>query len=146
MKVLNKLLCVSIVTTGLLFACPDMKGHGEGVSVKAPKGVLKELYDTANIQQKRQILQIDFDTKKAIKAQTAKYKEYRSVVEFDIKNLRLDLEEAQSERNTTKAMDILSRIAKKQEDLRKNLQDEHNLRYLLEDKKIKDINAVLRVK
>ena len=147
MKVLNKLLCVSVVATGFMMACPGM-AHGDmdADGVKAPKGVLKELYESASVKQKRQVLQIDFDSKKAVKAQTEKFKQYREVVEFDIKNLRLDLEEARADRDANRATDILSRIAKKQEEVRKSKQDEQNLRYLLEEDKIKKINAVLKVK
>ncbi|MWV62215.1 hypothetical protein DCO58_05400 [Helicobacter saguini] len=147
MKVLNKLLCISAVTTGLLLAFPEMHPPLDDDSVlKAPKGVLQELYSAASVKQKRQIIQIDFDTKKAVKAQTEKFKQYRSAVEFDIKNLRLDLEEAKADRDSARAADILSRIAKKQEEVRKSKQDEQNLKYLLNEDKIKKINAVLKVK
>ena len=85
-------------------------------------------------------------TKKATKAQTEKFRQYRDALEFDIKNLRLDLEEAQYDRDKVRVSEILSRIANKQEEVRKALQDEINLRYLLEEDKIKKINAVLKVK
>lgn len=147
MMVLKKLMFVSIATSGLLFACPNMAHHEHviGASI-APKGVVKELYATANLKQKREIAQIEFDTLKAVKAQTEKFKQYRDAVEFDIKNLRLDLEEAQTNRNVSKATEILHRITKKEEEFRKSKQDERNLRYLLEEDKLKKINAVLKVK
>ena len=108
MMVLKKLMFVSIATSGLLFACPNMAHHEHviGASV-APKGVVKELYATANLKQKREIAQIEFDTLKAVKAQTEKFKQYRDAVEFDVKNLRLDLEEAQANRNVSKATETL---------------------------------------
>ncbi len=147
MKVFKKLMFVSVAATSLLFACPGMgDGHGNGAALGAPHGVLKELYATANLKQKREIVQIEFDAKKAVKTQTEKFRQYRDSVEFDIKNLRLDLEEAQANRNVAKATEILHRITKKQEELRKSKQDERNLRYLLEEDKLKKINGVLKVK
>ena len=147
MKVLKKLVFVSVATSGLLFACPNMgNGHGKSSMFDAPRGVLKELYDTASLKQKREIAQIEFDSHKAMKAQTDKFKQYQDSVAFDIKNLRLDLEEAQDNRNVAKATEILHRIAKKQEEFRKSKQDEQNLRYLLEEDKLKKINNVLKVK
>lgn len=147
MKVLKKLVFVSVAATGMLLACPNMgAGHGQGVESEAPRGVLKELYATANIKQKREIVQIEFDSRKAVKTQTEKFKTYRDSVEFDIENLRLDLEEAKADRNVAKSTEILHRITKKQEELRKSKQDERNLRYLLEEDKLKKINAVLKVK
>lgn len=145
MKVLNKLLCVSVAATGLLLAHPEF-GDTDDTVLRAPSGVLQELYSAASVKQKRQIVQIDFDTKKAIRTQTEKFKQYRASVEFDIKNLKLDLEEAKADRDASKASDILSRIAKKQEEVRKSKQDEENLKYLLNEDKIKKINAVLKVK
>lgn len=145
MKVLKKLLFVSVATTSLLIAYPGMKCDAD-VKAEAPKGVLKELYETATLKQKREVLQIEFDTLRATKTQTDKFRQYRDSVEFDIKNLRLDLEEAQANRNTAKTTEILHRITKKQEELRKSKQDERNLRYLLEEDKLKKINAVLKVK
>lgn len=154
MKVLKKLVFVSIATSGLLFACPGIGGNsmvmGDGCGKPGmsdvPKGVLKELYDSASLKQKREIAQIEFDSLRAVKAQTEKFRQYRDSVVFDIKNLRLDLQEAQDNRNTAKATEILNRIAKKQEEFRKSKQDEQNLRYLLEEDKIKKINGVLKVK
>lgn len=147
MKVLKKLVFVSVAAGGLLFAHPNLDaGYGKANVLDAPRGVLKELYDTASIKQKREIVQIEYDALKAIKAQTEKFKQYRDSVVFDIKNLRLDLEEAQSNRNVTEATEILHRIAKKQEEIRKSKQDEQNLRYLLEEDKLKKINGVLKVK
>lgn len=147
MKVLKKLVFVSITASGLLFACPNMNdGHGKANMFDAPRGVLKELYDMASLGQKREIAQIEFDSLKAMKAQTEKFRQYRDSVLFDIKNLRLDLEEAQENRNVAKATEILHRITKKQEEFRKSKQDEQNLRYLLEEDKLKKINGVLKVK
>lgn len=146
MMVLKKLMFVSIATSGLMFACHNAAHHDHVGASAAPKGVVKELYETANLKQKREIAQIEFDTLKAVKAQTEKFRQYRDSVEFDIKNLRLDLEEAQSNRNVTRSTEILHRITKKEEELRKSKQDERNLRYLLEEDKLKKINAVLKVK
>lgn len=145
MKILSKLMFVSVATAGLVFAHPMMKGDSPEV-LKAPRGIIQELYDNASIQQKRELLQIDFDARKAEKAQTEKFRQYRDMVKFDIQNLRLDLEEANANRNSSKAMDILSKLAKKESDIRKSKQDEQNLRYILQEDRIKKMNAVLRVK
>ena len=149
MKVLKKMLFVSVAATGLLIACPDMHMSGKGEKnsgLKPPHGILEELYVKATTKQKRDLLQIDHDFHKAVKAQTEKFREYRDAVEFDIKNLKLDLEEASLERDTTRATEILHRIAKKQEEIRKSKQDEKNLRSLLEEDKIKKMHTVLKVK
>ncbi len=146
MKVLKKLLFVSVAATGLLLACPHGGNHGGSSGLHAPHGVLNELYETASLKQKREILQIEFDARKAIKSQTEKFRQYMQAIEFDIKNLRLDLEEATMSGNTAKKTEILHRIAKKQEEYRKSKQDERNLMYLLQEDKIKKINGVLKVK
>lgn len=146
MKVIKKFLFVSLATSGLLFACHNMSHQDHIGEYVVPKGVLKELYATASLKQKREIAQIEFDSIKAVKSQTDKFKQYRDLVEFDIKNLRLDLEEAQDNKNVSKATEILHRIAKKEEEFRKSRQDERNLRYLLEEEKLKKINAVLKVR
>ncbi len=150
MKVLKKLLFVSVATTGLLLACPHGGSHGGShdgnLEVRAPHGILQDLYATASLKQKRDILQVEFDTRKAIKSQTEKFRQYMEAVEFDIKNLRLDLEEAKMNRNNAKVTEILHRIVKKQEEYRKSKQDAKNLIYLLKEDKIKKINTILKVK
>ncbi|RDU73086.1 hypothetical protein CQA66_02320 [Helicobacter aurati] len=153
MKMLKKLLFVSIATTGLLVACPNMDkhsgdagNHGVKSAHKSPDGILGDLYENASFKQKREILQIEYDFRKAVKKQTEKFKEYREAVWFDIKNLQIDLEEAKYDRNSSKATAILHRIVKKKEELRKSKQDEKNLHYLLDEDRIKKINEVLKVK
>lgn len=158
MRILQSLLFVSVATTGLLMAHPDMDNknihsrpsmhdhHHHHMELKAPGGILEEIYYKASFRQKREILQIEYEFHKERKKQTQKFKDYRESVEFDLKNLKLDLEEAEYDRNNSKATSILNRIVEKEEELRKNKQDEKNLIYLLDGDRIKKINEVLNVK
>lgn len=153
MRILQKLLFVSVVTTGLLIAHPGMDDMGphrggmiDDMTPKPPHGILWELYDKASFKQKRDILQVEYAFHKEKKKQTQKFKDYREAVEFDLKNLKIDLEEAKYDRNNSKVTSILNRIVSKKEDLRKNKQDEKNLIYLLNEDRIKKINEILNVK
>ncbi|STQ85499.1 hypothetical protein LS73_007445 [Helicobacter muridarum] len=158
MRILQSLLFVSVATTGLLMAHSDMDNkntHNQSgmhnhndhhMELKAPDGILGEIYHKASFKQKREILQIEYEFHKEMKKQTQKFKDYRESVAFDLKNLKLDLEEAKYDRNNSKATSILNRIVKKKEELRKNKQDEKNLIYLLNEDRIKKINEVLNVK
>ncbi len=144
MSILNRLFFASAICAGVMLAHPMPNDAMKQDFTKAPKGVVPELYNLASVAKKRQVLQIEFDSNKKIENQTKKFREYRTSVMFDIASLKLDYQEAvENNYGTSKKMEILSRIANKQEEIRKSKQDEKNLRYILEEEKLKQINNVL---
>ncbi|PZT47739.1 hypothetical protein B6S12_07340 [Helicobacter valdiviensis] len=126
--------------SGILFALPPHLSPKEEI-----KGINVEVFDRASFSQKREALKIDYEFKKQEHKSNEKYRQNDRKLDYDIRMLRIDLQEAKSIRDEAKVNTILTQIVKLEEKKRLNKEEERTQREKIQSQRISKIYQQLGI-
>lgn len=124
------LLCL----TSYMFALPPSIPQKDSI-----KGINPEVFSRASFNQKREALKIDYDFRTQEHQSNEKFKQINRKLDHEIKLLRIDLQEAKSQRDETQVNIILTKIIKTEEKKRLNKEEAREQRQKIDTQRISKI-------
>ncbi|CAM2843312.1 hypothetical protein [Helicobacter burdigaliensis] len=126
--------------SGILFALPPHLLPKEEI-----KGINLEVFERASFAQKREALKIDYELKEQEHKSNEKYRQNDRKLDYNIRALKVDLQEAKSTRDEARVNAILAQIVKLEEKKRLNKEEERMQREKIDNQRIGKIYKQLGV-
>lgn len=131
---MKKQLLILLCLTSCMFALPPSTPQKDEI-----KGINPEVFSRASFNQKREALKIDYDFKIQEHQSNEKFNQIERKLDYEMKLLRIDLQEAKSQRDEAQVNIILTKIIKTEEKKRLNKEEAREQRQKIDTQRISKI-------